>query len=60
HPSSDAIAEWQESLEAKLRAGKSKPDAIRELVREQPELHAAYVAAHNAEVGPSSYRGPRA
>ena len=58
--SSDAIALWTEALESKLRTGLSRADAIKAVVKSNPELHAAYVAQHNANVGPSSYRGPRA
>ncbi len=53
----DAAALWNEALDAKLRTGKSKPDAVRELAVERPDLHQQYIAEHNARAGPSSYRG---
>lgn len=56
----DGIALWNEALDEKLKTGLSKPEAVRAIAIERPDLHAAYVEAHNAKVGPSSYRGPRA
>ena len=57
---SDAETLFFEAVDEKLKLGMSKPDAVRAIARERPELHAAYVEAHNARVGPSTYRGPRA
>ncbi len=56
----DPRAEFEAAVDEKLKTGLSKPEAIKAVVKSNPELHAAYVEAHNAEVGPSSYRGQRA
>jgi len=56
----DPLAAFQAAVDEKLKTGLSKPDAVRAIVKEQPELHAGYVEAHNANVGPSSFRGQRA
>ncbi|NQT40309.1 MAG: hypothetical protein HQ581_22640, partial [Planctomycetes bacterium] len=56
----EPLAAFQALVDEKLKTGLAKSDAIRAVVKEQPEMHAAYVEAHNANVGPSSYRGSRA
>lgn len=53
----DAAALFFEAVDEKLKTGLSKSDAIKAVVKGNPELHAAYVRVHNARVGPSSYRG---
>ncbi len=52
----DPRAEFEAAVDEKLKTGLSKPDAIKAVVKSNPELHAAFVETHNAEVGPSSYR----
>lgn len=56
----DPLAEFEAAVDEKMKTGLSKPEAIKAVVKSNPELHADYVQAHNAEVGPSSYRGQRA
>ena len=56
----EPIVAWNAAVDDKLKTGLKKPDAVRALAKEQPDLHAAYVQAHNEEVGPSTYRGERA
>jgi ATP-dependent Clp endopeptidase proteolytic subunit ClpP len=56
----DALVTFQNAVDDKLKTGLSRPEAVRAIAKERPELHAAYVEAHNANVGPSSYRGQRA
>jgi signal peptide peptidase SppA len=46
----DAIAEWDEAIATHMKAGKSKAEAARQVVKENPELRAAYVEAYNAKV----------
>ena len=58
--SGDPRAEFEAAVEEKMKAGMSKLDAIKAVVKSNPELHASYVEAHNAAVGPSSFRGQRA
>ena len=55
----DALAAFQHAIDGKLKTGLSRPDAMRAVAKEQPEVHAAYVQAHNDQVGPSNYRGRR-
>ena len=43
----DAIQIWNDAVEEKVTAGLSKPKAVAAVVRENPELHAAFVAASN-------------
>ena len=45
----DPIAAWDAALQEKMTAGKSKADATRAIVAEQPELHQAYIAAYTAQ-----------
>lgn len=47
----DPIAEWDSRLAAKMRAGMPQDKATSALVREDPELHRAYLAAYNARHG---------
>lgn len=56
----DPLAEFTAAVDEKLKTGLSKPDAIKAVVKANPALHAAFVEAHNADVGPSSFRGSRA
>lgn len=44
----DPIGAWNAAIQAKLAAGRSRQQAIKQLVREEPELHQAYIAAYNA------------
>ena len=44
----DPIVAWNEAVQAKITAGFTKPRAIAAVVHESPELHRAYIAAHNA------------
>lgn len=44
----DAIAAWNEALQAKLALGLPKAKATAAVVREQPELHGAYIREVNA------------
>ena len=54
---SEAIAQWDRAIEAKVSAGKSKAKAARELVEENPDLHTAYLAAVNSARKPrGAYR----
>ena len=48
-PKMDAIQEWETAVRAKLDSSPrmTRSDAIRAVVREQPELQAAYLAAWN-------------
>lgn len=55
----DGIVEWREAMEAKLMQGKTKQQAVQELVAEKPDLHRAYILAHNAVHLPSPFRGKR-
>jgi hypothetical protein len=43
----DAIQLWNEAVAEKVAAGLPKSKAAASVVRENPELHAAYVAASN-------------
>jgi hypothetical protein len=43
----DAIQQWNEAVAEKVAAGLPKSKAVASVVRENPELHAAYVAASN-------------
>ena len=45
----DPIAAWQDGIAEKVKAGKSRADATRAMVKEQPELHQAYLDATNAK-----------
>lgn len=45
----DPIATWDDAVAEKIKSGMSKPKAISALVREEPELHKAYLAAVNAK-----------
>ena len=57
----DPLAEFETAVDEKMKTGLSKPDAIRAVVKGNPELHAAYVQAHNDKVGPPSpFCGQRA
>ena len=56
-PLGDGLALWNEALDAKLQTGLPKAEAVKAIVKENPDLHAAYIAAHNARTGPSRYRG---
>ena len=44
----DAIANWHQALAEQKKLGRSNAAAVAALVREQPELHAAYLAEFNA------------
>jgi len=52
----DPVAAFHDAVEEKMKAGMSKPDAVRSVIKSNPDLHASYIEAHNAEVGPSSFR----
>lgn len=56
----DPVAEFAQRVREEMKTGLSKADATRAVVQADPELHAAYIEAHNANVGPSSFRGQRA
>jgi hypothetical protein len=56
-PDGGPIDDFLLAVVEKMKTGLSKPDAIKAVVKADPELHAAYVQAHNARVGPSSYHG---
>ena len=43
----DPITRWNDSLLALVKQGVPKVRAITALAKEQPELHAAYIAAYN-------------
>lgn len=43
----DPIALWDEKLAAKMKQGMTKADAASALVKEEPKLHADYIAAWN-------------
>jgi hypothetical protein len=43
----DPIEAWTKALQAKIAAGMDNKRAASALVREQPELHAAYLEAYN-------------
>jgi ATP-dependent Clp endopeptidase proteolytic subunit ClpP len=58
--SGDPRAEFEAAVDEKLKTGLSRVEAIKAVVKANPELHAAYVQAHNAAVGPSSFSGARA
>jgi len=45
---SDPIAAWKTAVEAKISQGMDRVKATRMVVREDPELHATYIAAVNA------------
>jgi protease-4 len=45
----DALSAWEQAIAAKVQAGLSKAKAISTVAHAQPELHAAYLAAFNAE-----------
>ncbi len=42
---SDPVAQWNERLAAKVKAGSTKAKAAGSLAKEDPELHAAFIAA---------------
>ena len=44
----DPIAAWNEAVNEQIAAGKKRPQAVKAVVRAQPELREAYVAAWNA------------
>jgi len=44
----DPIVAWNEALQAKITLGMSRSQAVRAVVRENPELHEEYLAAYNA------------
>ena len=44
----DPQEDWKQAVAEKVAAGKDKASAIRAVVREDPELHAAYLASVNA------------
>lgn len=44
----DPIADWNEAVEAKVKAGMAKDRAIRSVVHANPDLHQAYIEAVNA------------
>ena len=52
----DPLAEFQAAVDEKLKTKLSRPDAVRAIAKDNPDLHAAFVEAHNAKVGPSSFR----
>lgn len=43
----DAVAQWDEAINAKMTAGKSKVRAVSELAKENPDLHQAMLAEYN-------------
>ena len=45
----DPVARWTEAVDAKTKQGLGKPAAIAAVVHEDPELHAAYIAAVNTK-----------
>jgi len=47
--STDFIASWNKAIEDKMQAGFSRSQAVRAVVKEQPELHRQYLAAYNAQ-----------
>lgn len=47
----DAEAAWNEAVAAEIKAGKPRPRAVAAVVRRNPELHQAMLAAHNARNG---------
>ncbi len=47
--SSDPSAQWKEALAGKMKEVKDKGQAMAAVVREQPELHQAYLDTYNAE-----------
>lgn len=49
----DPIAAWSDAVDAKVKAGLARPKAIAAVARENAELHAAYIAAYNAQHGQS-------
>ena len=42
-----ATEQWNDAIKAEIDKGKTKENAIRTVVREQPELHAEYLAEVN-------------
>lgn len=46
--SGDATSQWKEALAEKVAAGIPKAKAVSQLVREQPELHQAYIDEANS------------
>jgi len=55
----DPKAEFEAAVDEKMKTGMNKADAVKAITKANPELHAAFVAAHNADIGPSTYRGSR-
>lgn len=47
-PPSDPVAEWRDAIKEKVAEGLSKGKAVAAVVRENPDLHAAYIEAVNA------------
>lgn len=43
----DAIAQWDSEIAACMEKGMPRARAIREIVKSKPELHRAFVLAHN-------------
>lgn len=56
-PRGDAAVLFHEAVEAKQQLGMSKAEAVRAVVKANPELQAAYVRSHNARVEPPTYGG---
>lgn len=52
-PSGDPVADWEDAIAAQEKRGLGRAAAIRAVVQSKPEIHAAYVRAHNAQ-----YRRP--
>jgi len=50
-PNGTAIDEWNTQVKQMVSAGKTKAEAIRQLVVDDPELHEAYIAEHNRAYG---------
>ena len=44
-----AIEAWEGEVAARVAAGMTKARAIAELVKNEPELHAAYLEQYNAQ-----------
>jgi signal peptide peptidase SppA len=54
----NAASEFIKAVEDKMKLyGILKQEAIREVVKENPELHRRYIEEHNVKVGPSTFRG---
>jgi hypothetical protein len=47
----DAIADWKDAIEAEFKVTRNRAQAVCNVVRKNPELHADYLRAVNEPLG---------